>query len=170
VSLHGGPPPWDHVTTSQTTLRAYWTATDPESGIKRYEYRIRERGGNLARDWTDVGQTFDVTATGLSLAPCGRYLFDVRATNYFDLVSDVGSSAAILVFTYDVNGDGFVDQLDFRAFAACAGSPNIPYPPDPALGCARFDVDLDGDVDQTDFAAFQRCLSGGQPTNLACVE
>ena len=84
--------------TSATTLHATWTATDPESGIARYEYAIGTSPG--AQDilpFTDAGVSTEASRAGLALANGGEYYFSVRATNGCGMTSAVGSSDGITV-------------------------------------------------------------------------
>src|SRR5690606_21818305 len=62
-------------TASRTTLSASWTADDPESGIKRFEYRLVESGGAVVRDWTPTGLDVQVEVAGLALAIGKSYVF-----------------------------------------------------------------------------------------------
>ncbi len=71
-------------TSSTTTLHATWQgASDPESGITEYRYRIRRdaNNGTIIRDYTSVGLATEVTATGLTLVNGVTYFIGIRAFN-----------------------------------------------------------------------------------------
>lgn len=159
-------------TSSTTSLTASWTESiDPESSILRYEYRILRQGGEVVRDWTDAGLDTQVNVTGLTLAPAAIYFFEVRATNSTFLVSDVGASDGIAVFTFDVNGDTRVDATDTASFLVCMSQALVPYSGDAGLECYRFDVDIDEDVDLDDFGVYQRCITGPDAfINPVCLQ
>ena len=60
----------------------------------------------------------------------------------------------VLPLPCDVNGDHWVDELDYAAFHAClTGGPGGGL----GTGCTPADLDEDGDVDLGDFADFQIC-------------
>jgi hypothetical protein len=63
----------------------------------------------------------------------------------------------------DVDADGDVDLVDFKAFQdeSCMTGPCSPSC-DPALqaACAVFDVDCDGDIDLADLAQWQNAFTG----------
>ena len=59
----------------------------------------------------------------------------------------------------DLNGDTFIDLVDFDLWRACYTGPDIPLV-DPNETCTNSDIDGDNDVDQVDFGFFQRCFSG----------
>lgn len=96
-------------TTSTTTLHASWSASDAESGIAEYQYKILQKlsNGNLATliDWTSTGTANQATRSDIvSLVgkqkvnglPSGTlYFFQVKAKNGVDLWSDVGVSDGI---------------------------------------------------------------------------
>ncbi len=85
-------------TASATDLHATWDASDPESGIGRYEYSIgTSPGATDTANWTDVGQSKSVTRTGLALHDGQTYYINVRAYNTVGVVSEVGSSNGIIV-------------------------------------------------------------------------
>src|SRR5690606_9389262 len=106
-------------TPNRASLTASWTADDPESGIKRFEYRLIESGGTVVRDWTPTGLETQVEVVGLTLAIGKTYIFEVRAINPGDLISPVGTSDGITVFTYDVVENNRVDAADTDAFRQC---------------------------------------------------
>ncbi len=153
----------------RSALHAAWSAEDPESGIRNYEYRLLEQGGAVIRDWTDAGPATSVDATGLPLVLGRTYVFEVRATNHVGTVGGVGASDGIAVFTYDINDDGRVNGADFEAFQGCLSGAGVPFPAGGPVECDRFDEDIDGDVDQRDFGPFQRCLSGMELYDPGCA-
>jgi hypothetical protein len=67
--------------------------------------------------------------------------------------------------SFDLDGDGDVDEGDLVAFTDCLAGPTAtPAPPAPltATDClAVFDEDEDQDVDNGDFAGFQAAYTGG---------
>lgn len=97
------PPPAPVVTddgdfsNSATTLRATWTCSDPESGISRYEYSIRDSQGRDVVPFTDAGLSTGVSRSDLQLTSGETYYFAVRATNGAQLVSEIGLSDGIRV-------------------------------------------------------------------------
>ncbi|HOL28371.1 MAG TPA: family 10 glycosylhydrolase [Phycisphaerae bacterium] len=157
-------------TSHRTSLSVTCVSTDPESGIQRFEYRILRQGHGVIRDWTEVDSQPQIHATDLAL-PIGTYIFEVRATNYAGLTSDVGSSDGITVFPFDADQNGRVDETEVTLFRLCRSGEGQPYSAEEALQCNLFDVDMDGDVDQADFGAFQRCITGQlMAIDLKCVE
>lgn len=83
-------------TFSPDTLSAWWTSSDPESGIGNYRYCIGTVPNGLdVVGWTDVGTVSSVTRTGLNLAPGKRYYFRVVAQNGVGLWSAPGVSDGI---------------------------------------------------------------------------
>ncbi len=88
-------------TSSTTTLHATWTSSDPESGIAKYKYQIRQdsTSGALIVNWTSTGTVPSVTRTGLNLLHGKLYYFAVKAKNGAGLWSAVGYSNGIKVDT-----------------------------------------------------------------------
>lgn len=86
-------------TTNTTSLSASWSSSDPESGIKDYQYKITQdtKTGTLIKDWTSTGITSSVNATGLTLAIGKKYYFSVKALNKAGKWSSVGYSDGITV-------------------------------------------------------------------------
>lgn len=64
-----------------------------------------------------------------------------------------------IVPSADLNGDGFVDLLDFSLFEACFQGPDQPPSPICTEG-VEADLDLDLDVDLDDFEMFYPALTG----------
>lgn len=91
-------------TNSITQLHATWTqSTDPESGIKEYQYAIgTTQGGRDVVDWTSVGLTTEVTRTGLNLIEGQIYFFSVKAINGVDMETVSYSNGIIPDITFPV--------------------------------------------------------------------
>ena len=92
------------LTTSTTQLHVRWTAaSDPESGITGYEYRLYEQlgllPGTVIIDWTPVGLVTELTRTGLNLVLGRRYFVTVRAKNGAGLYSAATASDGIDVLS-----------------------------------------------------------------------
>src|SRR5262249_16600949 len=84
-------------TSNRTELTASWSAADPESGIREYQYAIGHTPGSTdVRPFTATAQSA-VIASGLSLDAGVTYYFAVRAANNAGLVSDVVFSSGIVV-------------------------------------------------------------------------
>jgi subtilisin family serine protease/fibronectin type 3 domain-containing protein len=85
-------------TISTTTLRARWSASDPDSGIAEYQYGIGEGPGGVdVINWTSVGTSTGVTRTGLSLTNGYSYYFTVKARNGVGAWGNAGNSDGITV-------------------------------------------------------------------------
>lgn len=85
------------LTASRTELSASWTAEDPESGIREYQYAIgKTPGGSDVRPFTTTTQN-SVVVSGLNLELNTTYYFAVRAINNAGLVSEAGVSDGIRV-------------------------------------------------------------------------
>lgn len=86
-------------------LSANWdTATDNESGISRYWYRIGTTpGGSEVLDWIDNGYSTGVTVTrtNLSLIRGESYYFTVKAVNGVGLSSEGISNGQVVLETPD---------------------------------------------------------------------
>lgn len=83
---------------SPDSLSASWSASDPDSGIANYRYRIgTSQGAGDIADWTDIGAVTSVTRSGLNLAPGTRCFFSVQAQNNAGLWSQTGYSDGIFV-------------------------------------------------------------------------
>jgi hypothetical protein len=80
-------------------LAASWSASDPESGIAEYQYRITQDApeGTIIKDWTSRGTSVSVTAIGLSLIEGKTYYFSVKAKNKTGLWSSIAYSDGITV-------------------------------------------------------------------------
>lgn len=88
----------DIYTTSTTGLHASWSATDPESGIQRYEYAVgTTSGGTDKKGWTSAGTATSATITGLSLNVGTTYYISARAVNGQGLTSTVSTSPGVVV-------------------------------------------------------------------------
>jgi len=79
---------------STTRLSATWTpASDPQSGIARYEYAIGTTpAGTQIKGWTNAYLATTMTATGLSLAEGQTVFTTVRAFNGAGLYTQVNSN------------------------------------------------------------------------------
>jgi hypothetical protein len=88
-------------TNSSIKLHAKWTSSDPESGIKKYKYQIRQgsTSGPIIIDWKSGGLATEITHLGLSLRNGTTYYIGVRATNGDGKDSEVGYSDGITVQT-----------------------------------------------------------------------
>jgi hypothetical protein len=86
-------------TDSFTTLHAKWVSSDPESGIAKYRYEIREGSisGHRFIDWTSVGAATEITVSGLNLRNGETYFIGVKAVNGEGKSSDAGYSDGITV-------------------------------------------------------------------------
>lgn len=186
------PPPVPIVTddgafsNSPDTLHASWACSDPESGISRYEYAIRNSSGSEIVPFTDVGTATEVTRTGLQLAHGETYYFAVRAVNGVQLVSEEGLSDGILVdltapAVTELNTSMSLQEVRVRVSAAdpesgttqvqCAllTSPEVPPVPNWVSGTFGQDIVFPGPFDPSSvFYVAARVLNGAgtwsQPT------
>ncbi len=85
--------------TNTTSLSASWSSSDPESGIKDYQYKITQDTitGTVIKNWTSTETTSLVNATGLILTIGKKYYFSVKALNGAGKWSAVGYSDGITV-------------------------------------------------------------------------
>lgn len=82
-------------TISLTTLHAFWTSGESESGIAEYQYAIGTTpGATDVKGWTTV-ETMEATATDLTLVHGQTYYFSVKAKNCASVWSSVGYSDGI---------------------------------------------------------------------------
>lgn len=87
-------------TASTTELRASWSSSDAESGIKSYRYAVGTGVGMTnVRGWVDVGTATSAIITDLSLEHNQTYYISVIATNGALADSPIGSSDGITVDT-----------------------------------------------------------------------
>lgn len=87
-------------TSSATSLSASWLASDPESGISRYETAIGTAPTLMdVQGWTNQGAATNAVFGGLPLQQGKTYYILCRATNGNSMVSAVGVSAGITVDT-----------------------------------------------------------------------
>ena len=88
--------------TPDVPLSAWWSASDPESGIDSYSYAV---GTQPASDdvvaWTNVGLTTSVIRDDLPLVIGETYYVSVTATNGASLVSEVGVSTPVVILPDD---------------------------------------------------------------------
>lgn len=83
-------------TLNLTQLHATWTASDPETSIQEYEYRIGATPtGSEVIPPTSVSTATSVTKTGLTLVQGQIYYLAVRARNAVNLWSEWGVSDGI---------------------------------------------------------------------------
>ncbi len=101
-------------TADSTRVTARWSASDPESGIAEYAYRVlalpveqttTQTSSLLGRatlvrptvlvDWTSVGGRTSAAIQGLHLAASQKIHVEVRATNGAGLVGDIGQSPVL---------------------------------------------------------------------------
>jgi len=111
VNANGGTEVW---TADSTRITARWSASDPESGIAEFAYRVTAlpveqttttTSSLLGRitlvrptvlvDWTSVGGRTSAAIQGLHLAAGQKIYVEVRATNGAGLVGDVGQSPTL---------------------------------------------------------------------------
>jgi hypothetical protein len=96
ATVNDGTGPDINITPSLTTLEANWSAaTDPHSGIMRYEYCIGTTPlGQQLQGWTDAALNTSVTVNkrALALVNGETYYFSVRAVNAAGLASAATSS------------------------------------------------------------------------------
>jgi hypothetical protein len=86
-------------TNSTTSLSASWSSSDPESGIREYQYAIgTSAGASNVVPFTTTSTNF-VVVNGLSLTAGSTYYFSVRAVNNDGFVSAVGLSDGIVINT-----------------------------------------------------------------------
>ncbi len=87
-------------TPSTTQLQVKYAASDPETGILQYTFRIRHQNGSIiyGPSVTVVGND-TIIVGGLSLNNGVTYYFDVHATNTFGMNSSFLSSDGITVDT-----------------------------------------------------------------------
>lgn len=101
-------------TIDSTRLHAVWSASDPQSGIAKYEYAVGTSAGAAdVVDWTSAGNATEATITGLSLGSGIRYFISVRATNGAESVSQVGSSDGIYVESTPPTTPMVTDEGDY---------------------------------------------------------
>ncbi|MCL5103324.1 MAG: PQQ-binding-like beta-propeller repeat protein [Armatimonadetes bacterium] len=85
-------------TTDGTQLHAVWSASDPQSGIARYEYCLgTSAGANDVRDWTSAGTSTNFTVSGLTLQSGLKYYISARAVNKAGATGSIGYSDGIFV-------------------------------------------------------------------------
>ena len=103
-------------TASTTQLRASWTCSDAQSGIKTYKYAIGTSSGSAdVVGWTDVGTNTSITKTGLSLSDKKTYYFSVKAVNGAIAESAAGLSNGITVDATAPTKPVVTDDGDYTA-------------------------------------------------------
>ncbi len=157
-------------TSSPDSLRASWTASDPESGITGYEYSIGSTlGGDDIVGWTPIGVATEVTAGGLSLSSDTTYYFSVRALNAAGLWSDPGNSNGITVdlsqpSTPTVTDDGVATSSPGALHAAWSSG-------DAESGIVEYSYAIGTSPGATDVAGWTSAASATEVTrdNLSLV-
>ena len=84
-------------------------------------------------------------------------LANAIAGNEVTVRTVIGHVDAVIIETFDVDADGFLDAADVLTLAACMAGPEVLTPPvgvDPDA-FTRADFDEDGDVDMDDVAVMQ---------------
>ena len=109
-------------TTSTTQLHATWASSDAQSGIAEYQYRILQGSptGSVLVDWTSVGSSTELTATGLTLLDGVTYFIGVRAKNGAGILSPTGYSDGITVRSDSTPPSGTLAINNGAAYAASA--------------------------------------------------
>jgi len=103
-------------TSSNSTLHASWTGSDPNSGVIAYQYAIgSSAGGADVVGWESVGASTEITRTGLSLQDGTAYFFSVRALNGAGLWSQNGSSNGITVDSTGPSSPVVTDDGEYTA-------------------------------------------------------
>lgn len=88
----------EQYTTSTNSLQAWWSGSDPESGIQRYEYAIGTTpGATNVKGWTNAGTATSVTISDLNLSVGTKYYISVRAVNGYGLTSSPVTSSGVTV-------------------------------------------------------------------------
>jgi len=88
----------DSYTNDLTSLSASWTASDPDTGITKYEYAIGTTAeGTDVVNWTDTGTNTSFTRNDLTLVSGHNYYISIRAINGLGLTSQATSSAILAV-------------------------------------------------------------------------
>ena len=103
TKVDNSPPVMNEIITprfaaSTSSIKASWSASDPESGIKRYEYAVGTTPlGTQIRRWTSAGSSLSMLISRMSLAVGSTYYVSVRAVNVMNLMSEPISSEGVLV-------------------------------------------------------------------------
>ena len=88
----------DMYTTSTTTLNGSWGASDPDTGIQRYEYAVGTTSGGIQlKGWTSAGTATSAAIGGLSLTVGETYYISARAVNGANLTSTPMPSSGVTV-------------------------------------------------------------------------
>ncbi len=88
------------LTADRDRLRVIYNGSDPDSGVRRYEYQIRDQNNKIIKNLTaDNNPEKEVIITGLQLTNQTRYFFDVRAVDFVERNSTFLASDGILVDT-----------------------------------------------------------------------
>lgn len=98
-------------TSSATTLFFSWTNFTDNISVASYEYSIGLTAlGTTIRDWTNVGNVAQFTATGLSLTPGTQYFVNLRAKDGGNNLSTPVSTDGITVDTAAPTGGEVTDE------------------------------------------------------------
>ena len=75
-----------------------WSASDPESAVVEYQYKITEDAvdGTVIKDWTSASDSPDVLAASLTMTEGKTYYVGVKARNVSNLWSDPKYSDGII--------------------------------------------------------------------------
>jgi hypothetical protein len=91
----------DETVSRTATPHARWTASDPESGIKEYQYAVGtspcDPGSGYVLDWTSTGRYSETAIVGLDLSLGEAYYVYVKAQNHVGVWSSVAVSNTITV-------------------------------------------------------------------------
>ena len=84
--------------TKGAPLAFHWSSSDPESGIENYSYAIGTQPGLCdVANWVKAGIATSASRSDLTLTVGQSYYVSVKATNHVGLVSEVGTSPAVVV-------------------------------------------------------------------------
>ena len=81
-------------------LAFHWSSSDPESGIEGYSYAIGTQPGVCdVANWANAGIMTSASRSDLTLTVGQSYYVSVKASNHVGLVSEIGTSPAIVVLS-----------------------------------------------------------------------
>lgn len=152
-------------TMDSSKLHATWSASDPQSGIFRYEYSIGTTpGGTDIVNWTDAGTGTSANITGLSLVSGLKYYINVRATNGARALSSVGSSDGIFVESTPPTTPVVIDDGDFTTDSARLHA--VWSSDDPETGVAGYEYSIGTSAGATDLISW---TSAGLSTEITKI-